>query len=77
MYLRNAYHVVRIREGDEWKMAFNTPNGHYESLAMLFKLTNPPAVFQNLINDVLSDMISKFVFVYLDASLEEHVLHIR
>lgn len=28
--LRNAYHLVRIREGDEWKTAFNTPTGHFE-----------------------------------------------
>ena len=26
--LRNAYHLVRIREGEEWKTAFNTPTGH-------------------------------------------------
>lgn len=26
--LRNAYHLVIIREGDEWKTAFNTTNGH-------------------------------------------------
>ena len=26
--LRNAYHLVRIREGDEGKTAFNTPLGH-------------------------------------------------
>lgn len=26
--LQNAYHLVRIREGDEWKTAFNTPLGH-------------------------------------------------
>ena len=25
--LRNAYHLVCIREGDEWKTAFNTPTG--------------------------------------------------
>ena len=25
--LQNAYHLVRIKEGDEWKMAFNMPTG--------------------------------------------------
>lgn len=29
--LRSAYYLVRIREGDEWKMAFNTPAGHYKT----------------------------------------------
>lgn len=27
--LRNAYHLVRIKEGDEWKTAFRTPLGHF------------------------------------------------
>ncbi len=27
--LRNAYHLVRMREGDEWKTAFNTPRGAF------------------------------------------------
>ncbi|XP_062403850.1 uncharacterized protein LOC134094368 [Sardina pilchardus] len=81
--LRNAYHLVRIREGDEWKTAFNTPTGHYEYLVMPFGLTNAPAVFQALINDVLRDWLNKSVFVYLDdilifsKSLHEHVHQVR
>uniref|UniRef100_A0A8C6NU91 Gypsy retrotransposon integrase-like protein 1 n=1 Tax=Nothobranchius furzeri TaxID=105023 RepID=A0A8C6NU91_NOTFU len=81
--LRNAYHLVRIREGDEWKTAFNTPCGHFEYLVMPFGLTNAPAVFQCFINDVLKDMINRFVYVYLDDILifspdrKTHVQHVR
>ncbi|XP_062842684.1 uncharacterized protein lrfn4b [Trichomycterus rosablanca] len=81
--LRNAYHLVRIREGDEWKTAFNTPSGHYEYLVMPFGLTNAPAVFQAFINDALRDMINRFVFVYLDDILifskspQDHRHHVR
>ena len=81
--LRNAYHLVRIREGDEWKTGFNTPSGHYEYLVMPFGLTNAPAVFQALINDVLREFLNHFVFVYLDDILifsrdeGSHVSHVR
>lgn len=56
--LRNAFHLVRIQEGDEWKTTFNTPTGHYEYLVMPFGLINAPAVFQTLFNDVLRDMLN-------------------
>lgn len=75
--LRNAHHLVRIREGDEWKTAFNTPLGHFEYLVMPFRLTNAPAVFQTPINNVLRDFLNRFVFFFLDdilifsCSLEE------
>ncbi len=81
--LRNAYHLVRIREGDEWKTAFNTPTGHFEYRVLPFGLTNAPAVFQALINNVLRDMVNRFVFVYLDdilifsPSLQVHTQHVR
>ncbi|KAL0149320.1 hypothetical protein M9458_055358, partial [Cirrhinus mrigala] len=81
--LRNAYHLVRIRRGDEWKTAFNTPRGHFEYLVMPFGLSNSPGVFQALVNDVLRDMVDQFIYVYLDdilifsSSLQEHVQHVR
>lgn len=77
--LQNAYHLMQIWEGDKW----NTARGHDEYLGMPFGLTNAPAVFQALVNDVLRDMLNRFVFVYLDEilvlsrSAQEHVLHVR
>lgn len=81
--LRNAYQPVCIREGDELKIAFNTPAGHYEYLVMTFGLTNAPAVFQDLVNDVLGDMVNTLVSVYLNhivifsRSVFEHIQHMR
>ncbi len=74
--------TVSIQEGDEWKITFNTPSGHYEYLVMPFGLTNAPAVFQGLVNNVLRDMLNISVFVYLDDILifsktnQEHVRHV-
>lgn len=81
--LRHAYHLVRIREGDEWKTVFNTLTGHYEYLVMPFGLTNALAVFQTLVNDVLQDMLNNSVFDSQDdiqifsKSVEEHVHHVK
>uniref|UniRef100_A0A8C6W051 Gypsy retrotransposon integrase-like protein 1 n=1 Tax=Nothobranchius furzeri TaxID=105023 RepID=A0A8C6W051_NOTFU len=81
--LRNAYHLVRICEGDLWKKPFKTPLGHFEYLVMPFVLTNAPAVFQSLVNSVLGDYINKFATVYLDdilifsRNLPEHCQHVR
>ncbi len=46
-------------------------------------ISNSPAVFQALVNDVLRDMVDQFIYVYLDdilifsSSLQEHVQHVR
>jgi len=57
--LRWGYNNVRIKEGDEWKAAFITYIGAYEPTVMYFGLTNSPATFQAMINDLFRDLINQ------------------
>jgi len=50
---------VRIKEGDKWKMAFTIHMGSYELVVMFFGVTNSPAMFQDIMNKILRDMINK------------------
>ncbi|MBW0579218.1 hypothetical protein O181_118933 [Austropuccinia psidii MF-1] len=80
--LRGAYNLLRIKEGDEHLTCFRTKYGSYEYLVMPFALTNAPASFQNLVNDIFQDLLNVYVVVYLDdimvfsKSEEEHVTHV-
>ena len=58
MDLRWGYNNVRIKEGDEWKAAFTTPEGSFEPTVMFFGLTNSPAMFQAMMNELLRDLIN-------------------
>ncbi|CEH15967.1 retrotransposon nucleocapsid protein [Ceraceosorus bombacis] len=64
--LMGAYNLLRIREGDEWKMAFQTRYGLYKYLVMPFGLCNAPSTFQALMNYVFRDMLDITVLIYLD-----------
>jgi len=67
MDLRWEYNNVRIKEGDEWKAAFSTPEGSFEPMVMFFGLTNSPATFQAMINDLLRDLVvEEKVAVFID-----------
>ena len=46
-------------KGDEWKAAFTTHVGSYKPVVMFFGMTNSPATFQGMMNEILRDMINK------------------
>jgi len=50
--VRWGFNNVRIKDGDEWKAAFRTNRGLFEPLVMFFGLTNSPATFQTMMNDI-------------------------
>jgi len=79
-----GFNNVRIKPRDEWKAAFRTNCGLFEPLVMFFGMTNSPATFQTIMNDVFRTVIAEgIVVVYLDDILiftkteEEHERAVR
>ena len=73
-----------MKEGEEWKTAFQTRYGHYKYTIMPFGLTNAPATFQALINTTLCKYLDIFVTAYLDdilictkSTLKEHIQAVK
>jgi hypothetical protein len=64
-------------------MAFITKYGLYEYTVMSFGMTNAPAFFMNLMNNMFMDYLDNFVVVFIDDILiysqseEEHVDHLK
>ena len=81
--IRDAYHKIRVRAGDEWTPAFRCRYGQFEYRVMPFGLVNAPASFQAYINEALQECLDDFVVVYLDdilifsKSMKDHTFHVR
>ena len=56
--LRWGYNNVRIKEEDEWKATFTTPEDSFKPTVMFFGLMNSPAIFQAMMNKLLRDLIN-------------------
>jgi hypothetical protein len=76
--LRNAYHLIRIEEGNESNTTFRTRCGRFEYHVKPFGLSNKPATFEAYIDDCLRPFIDDFAVCFLDDILiystdeEEH-----
>ena len=67
MDLRWGYNNVRIKERNEWKVAFTISERLFKPMVMFFGLTNSPATFQTMINELLRDLINMGkVAVFID-----------
>lgn len=64
--LRSGYWQIPLRESDEEKTAFATPDGLYEFNVMPFGLCNAPATFERMMDTVLRGLKWKTCFCYLD-----------
>ena len=63
-----GYNNIRIKDGDEWKAAFKTSEGLFEPMVMFFGLTNSPATFQTMMDDIFAEPLVRR-FLYTDDEL--------
>jgi hypothetical protein len=80
----SGYHQIRmITEEDAPKTAFRIPFEHFQFKVLIEGLTNAPATFQTVMNEVFKPYLLDFVVVYLDDILvfskmeADHQRHVR
>ena len=66
IYLRSAYHKLRLRCEDVPKTTFRTRYGHYVFLIKSFSLTNALVGFMDLMNIMFQKYLDSFVIVFID-----------
>jgi RNase H-like domain found in reverse transcriptase/Reverse transcriptase (RNA-dependent DNA polymerase)/Integrase zinc binding domain/Chromo (CHRromatin Organisation MOdifier) domain/Aspartyl protease len=78
--IRWGYNNICIKEGDEWKAAFKTSDGLFEPTVMFFRLTNSPATFQTMMDDIFQEEVAQgWLSIYMDDAIiameDDAVLH--
>ena len=81
--LRAGYHQIRLAQGEEYKTAFSTHQGHFEFKVLSFRLAGAPPTFIEGLTTTLKPVIRVYVLCFFDdilifsTTLEEHKCHGR
>jgi len=78
--IRWGYNNICIKEGNEYKAAFKTSEGLFEPTVMFFGLTNSPATFQTMMDNIFQEEVAQgWLRIYMDdmiiATEDDEVLH--
>jgi reverse transcriptase-like protein len=65
--IRWGYNNICIKNGDQWKAVFKMNKGLYEPRVMFFGLTNSPATFQTMMDNIFHSKVAQgYVIIYMD-----------
>ena len=65
--IRWGYNNIRIKDGDQWKVAFKTNKGLFEPMVMFFGMCSSPATFQSMMDVTFRDLINEgIIIIYMD-----------
>ena len=81
--LASGYHQIAMHPGDQRKTAFTSSFGLFEYTRMPMGLSGAPAMFQRLMDGIMSDSLFNYILVYLDDLLiysktfDDHLAHLE
>jgi len=81
--LKDGYHLIRMRKGDEHKTAFRTRYEQYKHKVMPFGLVDALATFQTMMNKVQRERLDHRVVVYLNDiliysdNMDDHIMLVQ
>jgi hypothetical protein len=79
----NGYNQIAIAPKDQDKTTFTCPFGTFAYRRMPFGLCNAPATFQRCVMSIFSDMVEKFIEVFMDdfsvfgSNFDECLYHLK
>ncbi|CAA6667246.1 unnamed protein product [Spirodela intermedia] len=69
--LKSGYYQIKMKKKDVPKTVFKTHHGHYEFKVMPCELSNAPATFQSLMNQIFQHQLSHFIALHHPFSAKE------